>query len=207
MFKNVSVSVNIIIICVLLCFLTGCEEKQKKAEKKSSVVSKKISLPQPKQVPSATKPATPEKKVVAGDKEKKVILPGESEEVGRIYDPKNRLDPFEPLFKDRKPEISAKKTGKPKKIKRKPLTPLEKISLDQLRLVAVVRTSKISRALVEDTSGKGYVITKGTYIGLNSGRVIKIDNDSISIEEEKENLLGEYTTQIRALKLQKPPGE
>lgn len=205
MLKPVSVSIQIIIMIILLCFSMGCEEKQKRTEKKSSVVSQKITLTPSQKASGGVKPSTKEKTQEA--KEKNDDLLGDAE---KIYDAKNRIDPFEPLFKNRKPEVSVQKdkpTKTKKKVKRRRLTPLEKISLDQLNLVAVVRTTKISRALVEDASGKGYVISKGTYIGLHSGRVIKIDKDSITIEENKENLLGEYTTQIRELKLQKQPGD
>ena len=40
-----------------------------------------------------------------------------------------------------------------------------------------MRTTKGNSAIVEDATGKGYVIRKGTYIGLNSGQVIKIEKD------------------------------
>jgi type IV pilus assembly protein PilP len=60
---------------------------------------------------------------------------------------------------------------------------------------------------VEDATNKGYPIKKGTYIGLNSGQVIQIERDRVVIEEEIENLLGEWITQTTELKLQKPAGE
>jgi type IV pilus assembly protein PilP len=83
----------------------------------------------------------------------------------------------------------------------------KKIGLDQLKLVAIIRASTGSRALVEDTVGKGYIIKNGTYIGLNSGMVTQINPNSVVIEEELENLKGELVLQNTEIKLQKPAGE
>jgi len=123
------------------------------------------------------------------------------------YDPKGRFDPFEPLFKEEKTEAQPVVSRSRKKKRRRPRTPLERISLAQLKVSAIIRSPKGNLALVEDATGKGYVIRKGTYIGLNSGRVVAILKDKVIIEEETENLLGEYTIQKRELKLQKPAGE
>ena len=66
---------------------------------------------------------------------------------------------------------------------------------------------KGNKALVEESSGKGYIITKGTYIGVNQGTVIEIQKDRIVVEEEVENIQGEITVKTRELRLPKPPGE
>jgi type IV pilus assembly protein PilP len=116
------------------------------------------------------------------------------------YIARGKIDPFEPLFKE-KPVF--KKTKK----KRIPRTPLEKLSLGQLKLVAIIRAPSGNKALVEESSGKGYVIKKGTYIGLNSGKIIKIEKDNIIIEEEIQNVQGNIEVRQIELKLQKPSGE
>jgi type IV pilus assembly protein PilP len=84
---------------------------------------------------------------------------------------------------------------------------LERISLNQLKLVAVIRASSGNRGLVEDNSGKGYIIKNGTYIGLNSGIVTQINANKVIVEEELENLMGELVLQNTEIKLQKPAGE
>jgi len=122
------------------------------------------------------------------------------------YDPTGRFDPFEPLFKNQTNEV-LKSAGKGSKEKRKPQTPLERVALSQLKLTAIIRAPSGNRALVEDATGKGYVIQNGTFIGLNAGRVIEIDQDHITVEEEIENIMGELTFQNAQLKLQKPAGE
>ncbi len=130
----------------------------------------------------------------------------ESMAIAGGYDPKGRFDPFEPLFKD---EPNAPKTSqsKDKRKRRVPQTPLERIAISQLKLSAIMRTSKGNSAIVEDAGGKGYVIRKGTYIGLNSGQVIRVDKNHVVIEEEIENVMGELIIQNTELKLQKPAGE
>ncbi len=118
------------------------------------------------------------------------------------YNPVGRVDPFSPLFKD-EPTGGAAKKKKPQR----PLTPLEKIDLSQLKLVAVLRAESGNRAMVEDASGKGYVLTNGTYVGINSGRVVKILSDRVVVEEQLEDYMGRTLKTERELKLQKPFGE
>jgi type IV pilus assembly protein PilP len=126
--------------------------------------------------------------------------------IAATYDPKGRFDPFEPLFKEQSQAPPTTSTSA-KREKRIPQTPLERVALSQLKLSAVLRAPSGNRALVVDATGKGYVVEIGTYIGLNSGKVIRIDKDRIVVEEEIENVLGELTVQNTELKLQKPAGE
>jgi type IV pilus assembly protein PilP len=109
---------------------------------------------------------------------------------------------------------AAKDTEKPegdkageKRKKRVPQTPLEKIELNQLRLRAIILAPSGNRALVEESSGKGYILTTGTYIGRNQGTVTKILKDKVIVEETLESIQGDITTQETELKLPKPPGE
>jgi len=120
-----------------------------------------------------------------------------------LYDPVGRIDPFAPLIRSQSESRPAKKKIK----KRVPRTPLEKMDFSQMKLVAIVKSPKGNKALVEEASGKGYIISKGTYMGLNSGKVTEILKDRVVIEEAVENVLGEVVTQKRELKLLKPPGE
>ncbi len=123
-----------------------------------------------------------------------------------LYDPSGKIDPFLPLYKE-EPVTKAKDKDKKKKIRRLPMTPLEKVDLSQLKLVGVIRASSGNRALVEEATGKGYIVKEGTYIGINAGRVIEILKDRLIVEEEVETVLGSYELQKRELKIQKPPGE
>jgi type IV pilus assembly protein PilP len=127
-------------------------------------------------------------------------------EIASTYDPTGRIDPFEPLFSD-EPEAPVVRASTGNKQKRAPQTPLEKVALSQLKLTAIMRMPQGNRALVEDATGKGYVVKKGTYMGLNAGQVIKIDKNSIVVEEEIQNMVGEYIINNTELKLQKTAGE
>ena len=119
---------------------------------------------------------------------------GEEEIVSEFY------NPFEPLFQ-KKTGISVADIPDPRQ-QRKFLTPLEKIDIGQLTLTGLIQAESGSRAILVDASGKGYVVKEGTYVGLNSGTVEKIESDRIVIVETK----GVRQSKI-VLKLQKPAGE
>ncbi len=119
------------------------------------------------------------------------------------YDPIGKADPFAALF-SKESATGVSEDTKPKR----PLTPLEKIDLSQLQLVAVLQASSSGdRAMVEDATGKGYILTPGTFVGLNSGVVTEILKDRVIIEEKAKDFLGRESTGTKELKLQKPFGE
>ena len=119
------------------------------------------------------------------------------------YNPKGKADPFEPFIKDEGQQVA--KSLRPKK--RTPQTPLEQIELGQLKLVAIIAAATGNRALVEESSGKGYILKEGTYVGMNSGKVVGIAIDKVLIEEEFEDVYGKTITQKKEITLPKPPGE
>jgi len=144
--------------------------------------------------------------------------PGEtSPDREKDYTHKEKTDPFVPLFKAEKPpaktalekrgkEAGEVKKGKGKKERKKriPRTPLEKVDLSQLKLVAILRSESGNRALMQDASGKGYVVKKGTYIGIHGGKVAEIFEDRVIIEEEVKDASGKIVISRKELKLQKP---
>jgi len=170
--------------------------------------------PQPAQaaaaVPAGEKAAADEstlQKTMAGI-EKEAAAGTVSRYQARLYKPEGKLDPFEDPFKksapletDQQPEEDA---NKPERIRQ---TPLERIDLSQLTLVGVIKFTSGYQAIVEEQSGKGYVIRKGTYLGTNYGQVPEIQDDRIVIQEKVKDLLGKYQDRESHLKLQKPLGE
>ncbi len=122
------------------------------------------------------------------------------------YNPKGKVDPFAPLLRDESAAVAAGKLTA-KSDPNRPKTPLEKIDLGQLKLVAIITAQVGNRALVEESSGKGYIIKEGTYIGLNSGKVVGIKADKVLVEEEFEDIYGKTVTQKKEITLPKPPGE
>jgi type IV pilus assembly protein PilP len=213
------------IVSVAMAAVFSCKEKAPSAPK-TQVVNKKIAIQQTE--PAQKQPTAPAKSAAAPQPEKSAAptspektasvdvgsgadqatsaLVEESRNIAVGYDPKGRIDPFEPLFRDES-RVETVAVSKGKRKKRTPQTPLERVAISQLKLSAVMRTAKGNSAIVEDASGKGYVIRKGTYIGLNAGQVIKIDKDRVMIEEEIESVMGEFVIQNTELKLQKPAGE
>jgi len=189
---------------LLVCgFLWGCSAP--KEEARAPVVSKRIAAQEQLQ-PAASGDETAAETPTAAPVETVAEEPA-AIVASRIYDPEQRLNPFAPLFRAEKETVPDVQLQTSQKKKRVPLTPLERISLNQLKLVAVIRAPSGDRALVEDNSGKGYIIQKGTYIGLNSGTVTQINPNGAVVEEEVENLLGELVLQNTEMKIQKPAGE
>ena len=199
------------IICVFSLIALGCGKKEE-AEKKPGQVAKKII---PKAKTDKQKKAAASK--TAGDKgagplastgktgDTAKSLDSEAKDELELYNPEGRIDPFAPLFKREQVVTTVVKEKK----KKRPghLTPLEKVDLSQLKLLGTILAPSGNRAMVTDASGKGYVVTVGTYMGIASGRVVDILRDRVIVEEEVENIMGKISLRKRELKLQKPPGE
>ncbi len=130
-----------------------------------------------------------------------------SNEIVGAYRYQGKLDPFLPLIKEEKAKTSAGIADKMGKRKRTPQTPLERIDLSQLTLTAVFRKQEQSKALVEEPTGKGYMVKEGTYIGLDGGQITKILKDRILISEVSEDVMGKPVTIERELKLRQFSGE
>jgi type IV pilus assembly protein PilP len=183
----------VLLFPMILVLSLGCEGKEESS--KAPVISKKIAV--------KGKAPAPEKEETGKKPETEDVLGQKNQATARVYDPEKRINPFTPVFGGKK-ETADKKRKRKKRI---PQTPLERISLDQLKLVAIIRASSGNRALVEDAVGKGYIIKNGTYIGMNSGMITQINANSVIVEEEVENLKGEFVLQSTEIKLQKPAGE
>ncbi len=94
------------------------------------------------------------------------------------YSPAGRRDPFRPFLLDIRPEA------------RPQLTPLQRYELGQLTVVATVWEASTPRALVEDSSGMGYIIGVGTPIGRNGGVVTAIEPQRVIVEERRVDFYG-----------------
>lgn len=203
-------------------FSGGCSNSET-PQNKPEIVRKKIS-----EAPESVKPAPASGTAVSSSSDASQIPPPEvvgktdtiqkkSDEAGQkpligdagpaavSYNPAGKIDPFVPLLKDE--SAKALQAEKPKREKREPTTPLEMIDLSQLKLTAVVRTPSGLKAMVEESTGKGYLVGMGTYMGIHSGKVVNIQKDRIVVEEEVEDALGNIVTRNTELKFQKPSGE
>ena len=123
------------------------------------------------------------------------------EETAYHYDPMGKKDPFLPLIKEGD-KISENLFGKG------PLTPLQKYSLAELKLVAVLQAGDQSKAMVEDSKGDGYILSKGTLIGDKYGAVTQIKhNEVVIVEKEIDDSTGEINEKPVSLILHKPEEE
>ena len=193
-----------------LIFLIGACDEQSQPKKKvaTTVVAGKISQPviQKKVKKEDTKDAANSKKTqIAKAETGQQVLPQKADdEKGEHYDSKGKTDPFKPLIQD-KPEESRPVVvdKRPKRI----LTPLEKIELSQIRLVAVIIMENKQIAMVEEASGKGYEVGIGTYIGRNQGRVSEILSSSIVVKELVYDFKGRLKERVQEIKLHKIDNE
>ncbi|MBW1980816.1 MAG: pilus assembly protein PilP [Deltaproteobacteria bacterium] len=122
-------------------------------------------------------------------------------QTGWQYSPKGRPDPFKPFIVARRAE-----TAVAPKVKKRPLTPLQKMPLSEIQsgLKAIVWGEMGSKALVQDATGKGYVLAVGTYVGQNDGVVKKILPDRIVVEEyRRDPIENRLVTNEVVLKLRK----
>ena len=136
-----------------------------------------------------------------------MTLSGEDSLIGeeqRLYTRKGRVDPFEP-FLNKQPEQRAGGGEEGIDLPSPPDTPLTRVSLSQLKLTAILQIPGESKsiAMVEDQSGKGYVINKGTYVGESGGKVSEILSDRILIREKYKDVYGKIAVREIEKKLQK----
>ena len=101
-------------------------------------------------------------------------------ETGWKYDPTGKPDPFKSFIL----ATAVQEETSPKVVRRQ-LTPLQKMPLSEIEagLKAIIWGQLGSKALVEDATGKGYVVQEGTYVGQHDGIVKKIYEDRIIVEE------------------------
>jgi Tfp pilus assembly protein PilP len=113
-----------------------------------------------------TVPVTPTKQLTTTD-------------TGWKYDPTGKPDPFKPFI------LAAAATEETPAVVRRQLTPLQKMPLSEIQagLKAIIWGQLGNKALVEDATGKGYVVQEGTYVGQHDGIVKKIYQDRIIVEE------------------------
>ncbi len=64
----------------------------------------------------------------------------------------------------------------------RPLTPLERVAVDELRLVALVY-APAPRALLEDAAGAAHLATVGTALGPRGARVATIEPGRLRVRE------------------------
>ena len=110
------------------------------------------------------------------------------------YDPTGKPDPFQPPVMENSGDL---KSGRARGL------PLQQFEVTEFELVGIVSGASGNQALIQDASGKGYLIKVGTPIGKSQGRVVAIADRRILIEEKIKDFLGREKSRTVTLKM--PP--
>ncbi len=95
------------------------------------------------------------------------------------YDPSGRRDPFAPVVQELQP---GKVDGN--------LPPLQRVTLTELNLIAIVWGAYGYTAMVQTPEGHGYTVRRGTRIGQNNGVVSAITERGIIVQERFTDVYG-----------------
>ena len=112
------------------------------------------------------------------------------------YDPTGKPDPFQP------PVLGFNGDLKSRRVRG---LPLQQFEVTEFELVGIVSGAGGNRALVQDASGRGYLIKVGTPIGKNQGRVVAIADRRILVEEKIKDFMGREKSRTVALKIPQAP--
>ncbi|MCD6306262.1 MAG: pilus assembly protein PilP [Deltaproteobacteria bacterium] len=85
-----------------------------------------------------------------------------------------------------------------------PKTELQKLSLSQLTLSAIVQADDRAWAMVRDPKGRGYILTKGTRIGTNGGTVDRIVRKEKKVVIKEPYLEDELHLKYREVEIKLP---
>jgi type IV pilus assembly protein PilP len=111
------------------------------------------------------------------------------------YDPNGLRDPFRSYEWEREKLAEADVRG-----------PLEEFDVSQLSVVGVVWNVGNARALIQDPSGQGFIVSEGARVGKNEGRIIKIDDSVVVVKETYVDLMGQEATKDIELRIRRSEG-
>lgn len=173
--------ISILVLCAFIIFTASCSTPDE---------------PTPKPNQNAAVKKT-EAKEIEAKKEKKAAT--DNATVNEYaYDAAGKIDPFHPLI-----TIVALTVSKPAGVVQQkpdlPLTPLQRLDLTELILVAVIASGSTTSALIEDSSKNGYIVKEGMFIGKNDGAIKKILPNSIIVEEKIIDPMGNPETKLSTL--------
>jgi type IV pilus assembly protein PilP len=73
-------------------------------------------------------------------------------------------------------------------------SPLQRFDLSQLTVTGIIWSNEKPRALIEDPTGKGYVVQTGAPIGKNRGRIVHIGDNRVTVKETYVDSADQATT-------------
>jgi Tfp pilus assembly protein PilP len=110
------------------------------------------------------------------------------------YNPEGRRDPFFSII-----EAAAKEQEKAEAAKLK--SPIENYDLSQFKLIAILWDDKQRLALVGLPDDKYYTIKVGMTAGIHQGKVLKIEEDSVTFREIRPDFRGDMRPEDYLIKL------
>jgi type IV pilus assembly protein PilP len=153
---------------------------------------KKAAPPPARPLPSSSAPAKEAPVTVQAQ------MPEEVQTEVFSYDPGGFRDPFGSLLRIKKDE-----EGPPEEL----LTPLQRVPVTDLRVEGIIIMGKKALAHVIAPDGKPYIVTVGTLMGRNNGKVVRITSDEVIVEEQFEDYLGRKFKEESALRLREKEEE
>ncbi|MBI5143053.1 MAG: pilus assembly protein PilP [Nitrospirae bacterium] len=106
-------------------------------------------------------------------------------------------DPFKSLLK------TGKDIDLQKKERRSGVPPLEGFDIASLKVIGIVLSPSGNMAMITTPDGKGFTVREGAKIGINNGRIVKIQPDKIQVTEMIANYRGEVSPQTAYMELRK----
>ncbi|MBL8037122.1 MAG: pilus assembly protein PilP [Nitrospira sp.] len=137
-----------------------------------------IKAPSASEVPPQT-PAAVETPFSTGNGQVPSQLPVGEGMTGAGYDPSGRRDPFAPVIQ----ELQVGKADST-------LPPLQRVTLTELNLIAIVWGAYGYTAMVQTPEGHGYTVRRGTRIGQNNGVVSAVTERGIIVQERFTDVYG-----------------
>jgi type IV pilus assembly protein PilP len=104
----------------------------------------------------------------------------EEQEPEYTYDPTDRREPFESLIAEDVPTIEDLIITPTPAAN---LSPLQKFSLDELKLIGIILGGLGDYARISAPDGKSYTINIGTPMGKHEGKVISISDNVVLVKE------------------------
>jgi Tfp pilus assembly protein PilP len=175
------------IASLLSCSLISCSNTENAAQKSNRDVTS---------VKNVTKKEI-EKKELKKEEQKTQL----SQEY--TYDATGKTDPFEPLISSSLQVTKPMSSSVQQQKADVPLTPLQKLDLSELSLVAIIASVHGATALIEDSAKNGYIVKEGMLIGKNDGVIKKIYGSSVVVEEKIFDTMGAPETKVSTLTLKK----
>jgi type IV pilus assembly protein PilP len=95
------------------------------------------------------------------------------------FDFTNKRDPFKPYVQA---PVAQPAPGKPVR-KLRDLLPIQSFDTEKFKVTGIITGIRENSALILDPNGKGYVVREGMLVGSNDGKIKRITNSTVEVEE------------------------